>query len=53
MDLNTNLRLYMVWYPTYVAEDGLISHQWKGKDLVLWMLDVPKKSDSEKNDSRG
>jgi len=30
----------------YVAEDGFISHQWKGKHLVLWMLDVPEKSDS-------
>lgn len=46
MDLTTNHRLYMVWYPTYVAEDCLISHLWKGKHLVPWMLDVPEKSDS-------
>jgi len=46
MDLNNNHRFYMVWYPTNVAEDFLISHQWKGKHSVLWMLDVPEKSDS-------
>jgi len=53
MDLTTNHRLYMVWDPAYVAEDGIFSHHWKGKYLVLWMLDVPEKSDSEKSDSRG
>jgi hypothetical protein len=24
-----------------VAEDGLVSHQWEGRPLVLWMLDAP------------
>ena len=28
---------------TYVAEDGLIWHQWEGRRLVLWKLDTPEK----------
>jgi hypothetical protein len=27
--------------PVYVAEDGLIEHQWEGRPLVLWMLGAP------------
>jgi hypothetical protein len=27
----------------YVAEDGLIWHQWDGRPLVLWRLDDPVK----------
>ena len=26
---------------TYVAEDGLICHQWEERPLVLWRLDAP------------
>jgi len=25
----------------YVAEDGLVWHQWKGMPLELWRLDAP------------
>ena len=26
---------------SYIAEDGLIWHQWEGRPLVLWKLDAP------------
>jgi hypothetical protein len=35
----TNQRVYMggsMAPATYVAEDGLIWHQWKGRSMVLW-----------------
>jgi hypothetical protein len=31
---------------TYVAEDGLIWHQWEGRPLVLWRLDAPVYGDA-------
>ena len=31
---------------TYVAEDGLIWHQWEGRPMVLWRLDAPSKGDA-------
>jgi hypothetical protein len=30
----------------YVAEDGLIWHQWEGRHLVLWRLNVLEKWDA-------
>jgi hypothetical protein len=30
----------------YVVEDCLIWHQWEGRYLVLWKLDVPEKGDA-------
>ena len=40
----TNQRVHMegpMAPATYVAEDYLIWHQWEGRPLVLWRLDVP------------
>ena len=31
---------------TYVAEDGLLWHQWEGRTLVLRRLDAPEKEDA-------
>jgi hypothetical protein len=30
----------------YVAEDGLVEHQWKERPLVLWRLDAPAKQNA-------
>ena len=43
-DKTTNQRVHMVGLmapAAYVAEDGLVSHQWKERPLVLWRLYAP------------
>ena len=43
-DWTTNQRLYMerpMVLATYVAEDGMVGHQWEGRPLVLRRLDAP------------
>ena len=31
----------------YVAEDGLVGHQWEESPLVLWRLDAPVKKECQ------
>jgi hypothetical protein len=43
-DLTTNQRLHLKGLKapvTYVAEDGLVGHQWEERPLVLWSFDAP------------
>jgi hypothetical protein len=40
----TNQRVHMegpMAPAAYVAEDGLVGHQWEEKPLVIWRLDAP------------
>jgi hypothetical protein len=44
MDETTNQRVHMegpIAPAAYIAEDGLIGHQWEGKTLVLERLNAP------------
>ena len=38
---------------TYVADDGLVWHQWKGWPLVLWQFDAPEQGDVKVLGRRG
>ena len=43
-DETTNQRVHMegsMAPVTYVAEDGLVWHQWEGRPLLLWRLNAP------------
>ena len=43
-DWTTNQRVHMegsMAPVTYVAEDGLVWHQWEGRPLLLWRLNAP------------